>query len=141
MAQEALHEQIYNDIYQRLLAVVPDLLTIKSHGQSEVAGMMSLNLDILQRSPVKLIIALSHYYKHSSGDMIPDPDMEIAVYNDRQIAEALTYQDTNIFTAVYTEDGGLMNVVERHSLNEFLHTWLGNLIEQGHMIKIESKPK
>jgi hypothetical protein len=33
-----LHARIYADIYQRLLAVVPDLLTIKSHGKSEVEG-------------------------------------------------------------------------------------------------------
>lgn len=24
--------------------------------------------------PLKLVIALSHYYLHPSGDMIPDPD-------------------------------------------------------------------
>lgn len=70
--------------------------------------------------------------------MIPDPDMMVAVYNDRQMAEALTYQDSYIFTAVYSEDGNLVGDAELRSLNEFLHTWLGNLIDQSHMIKNES---
>ncbi|MFZ6862804.1 DUF1249 domain-containing protein [Undibacterium sp. Ji67W] len=136
MAQEALHEQIYTDIYQRLLAVAPCLLAINSHGKSEVVGMMSLNLDILTRTPSKLIIALSHYYKHPSGDMIPDPDMMIEVFPDKNVAEALTYQDAYIITEVYGDGGCLIDNTERRSLNEFLHTWLGNLIEQGHSIRL-----
>jgi len=41
---------------------------------------LDLNLDILQRQPDRILIALSHYWKHGSGDMIADPDMEIAVH-------------------------------------------------------------
>ena len=134
MSHKGLKEKIYNDIYQRLMVVVPDLLTIKSHGKSEVEGLMALNLDVLQRTPEKLIIAMSHYYKHPSGDMIPDPDMIIAVYSGKNVAEALTYQDTYIYTEVYAEDGSVIDT-ERRSLNDFLHMWLGNLIEQKHVIK------
>ena len=37
--------------------------------------------------------ALSHYYKHPSGDLIPAPSMTLQVLKDAQTAEALTYQD------------------------------------------------
>ena len=135
MINECSGENIHHRIYQRLLDVIPDLLTIEQHGKSKVDGLMALNFDVMQRTPKKMTIALSHYYKHPSGDMIADPDMLIAVYIDRGMAEALTYQDSYMFTRVYSADKSHVDVAAKRSLNEFLHTWLGNLIEQGHSIK------
>lgn len=50
----------------------------------------------------------------AGGDMIPDPDMMIAVYAGRNVAEALTYQDTYIFTAVYGEEDLLVDECRTH---------------------------
>ena len=66
---------------------------------------MNFNLDILQRKGDALRIAISHYYKHPSGDIIPDPDMEILVNRKTETAEALTCQDTYGYQEVYSEDG------------------------------------
>jgi len=128
-------ENIYSDIYQRLLDVIPDLLTIEESGRSEVAGLMPLNLDVIQRMPEKLVIALSHYYRHESGDMIADPDMQIAVYIDRTMAEALTYREAYMFNSVYSPDRSKVDILAKRDLNNYLNTWLGNLIMQGHSIK------
>lgn len=125
---------LYQQIYKKLLLVVPRLLEIEESGKSVVAGYMDLNLDVLKRGSDKTIIALSHYYKHPSGDMIADPDMEIAVYPPRSMAEALTYQDSFGYRAVYSEGGTKVDVRARRDLNEFLKQWLDNLIEQGHCI-------
>lgn len=138
MATEYSSKNTHARIYQRLLDVVPALLTIEEHGKSEVDGLMSLNFDVVQRTPEKLTIALSHYYKHPSGDMIPDPDMMVAIYIDRGMAEALTYQDMYIFTTVYSPDRTRVDLAAKRSLNVFLNTWLGNLIEQGHVIKADT---
>lgn len=134
MATEHSSEDLYSRIYRKLLNVVPDLLTIEEHGKSEVPGFMDLNLDVLTRTPSKIVIALSHYYRHPSGDMIADPDMEIAVYPDREKAEALTYQDTFGYRVVY-HDGNRVDVRAKKELNAFLHQWLRNLIVQGHRIR------
>ena len=120
-------------IYKRLIRVIPNLYSIKESGKSEVPGFMDFNLDILQRNGDVLRIAISHYYKHSSGDMIADPDMEILVNRKTEIAEALTYQDIYRYQEVYSEDGSC-NQSLQHSLNEFLLMWLNNLYEQGHKI-------
>jgi len=120
-------------IYRKLLKVIPDLLTIEEYGKSVVPGFMDLNLDILQRTTEKNIIALSHYYKHPSGDMIADPDMVIAVYTNREYAEALTYQDSFGYQSVMLDSWGV-NVKLQRELNNFLSQWLTNLIEQGHQI-------
>jgi uncharacterized protein YqiB (DUF1249 family) len=66
--------------------------------------------------------------------MISDPDMEIAVYPSKRMAEALTYQDSYGYRVVYSEGGTKVDVRARRDLNEFLKQWLDNLIEQGHCI-------
>ncbi|MDV6341117.1 DUF1249 domain-containing protein [Nitrosomonas sp. Is24] len=124
---------INTHIYRKLLKVIPDLHTIEEYGKSVVPGFMDLNLDVLQYTPEKIIIALSHYYKHPSGDMIADPDMEIAIYPDREYAEALTYQDSFTYQSVMLDSGGINAKLQRE-LNIFLSQWLANLVEQGHQI-------
>ena len=133
MATKHSSGDLHSRIYKKLLTVLPDLPTIKEHGKSKVSGLMDLNLDVLLRTPSKIVIALSHYYKHLSGDMIADPDMEIAVYPDREAAEALTYQDTFGYRVVY-HDGNRVDVRAKKELNVFLQQWLRNLILQGHKI-------
>lgn len=106
-------------IYSKLLKVIPGLLSIEEHGESIVPGFMDLNLDILQRTPEKIIISLSHYYKHLSGDMIADPDIEISVCPGREYAEALTYQDSFGYQSVMLESGRIDAKLEQE-LNSFL---------------------
>ena len=96
---------------------------------------MDLHLDVLRRSDEELIIALAHNYRHPSGDTIPDPDMEIRIYliPDWKKAEAMTYQDTHGYHAVYPEPGKV-NVALKPMLNRFLKQWLHNLKNQGHSL-------
>lgn len=138
MATNDSSRDIHARIFHKLLDVVPDLLTIEEHGKSVVSGYMDLNLDILHGTPGRLIIALSHYYKHPSGDMIADPDMEIAVYPSREHAEALAYQDIWGYRRVYGEDGASADVRAKREMNSFLNQWLTNLIHQGHCIRAEA---
>lgn len=49
------------------------------------------------------MLALSHSYKHPSGDLIPDPDMILQVLRDAQTAKALTYQDKYRDDVVYPD--------------------------------------
>ena len=121
------------EIYKRLIRVIPNLYSIKESGKSEATGFMDFQLDILQKKGNVLRIAVSHYYKHPSGDMVADPDMEIMVNRKSETAEALTYQDTYGYQEVYSEDGSWNQSLQR-SLDEFLLMWLNNLHEQGHKI-------
>jgi len=125
-----LHQQIY----KKLLVVVPHLESITEHGKSVVPGYMDLNLDILRRGKDKTVIALSHYYKQG-GDMIADPDMVLAVYPDRAMVEALTYQDCYRYQEVYSDGGRLVDIQLKRELNKFLSHWLTNLRIQGHRIE------
>ncbi len=71
---------INHQIYVHLHKLIPSLPTIPTYAKSKVSGYMDLNLDLLEQTSDKSIIALSHYYKHPSGDMIADPDMLRAIH-------------------------------------------------------------
>jgi uncharacterized protein YqiB (DUF1249 family) len=138
MAVENSNRDVYTRIYHKLFEVIPDLLTIEEAGKSEVEGFMKLNLDVLHKRSNRIVIALSHYYRHPSGDMIPDPDMEIIVYPGKEIAEAMSYQDAFGYRRVYGDDNATEDIKAKKELNAFLDQWLTNLIEQGHCIKEEA---
>lgn len=138
MANRNSSRDIHARMFHKLLDVIPDLLTIGESGKSKVDGFMDLNLDILHRRPDRIIIALSHYYKHPSGDMIADPDMEIAVYPQRETAAALAYQDIWGYRRIHGDDETAVDVKAKRELNWFLNQWLTNLIQQGHCIQAEA---
>ena len=123
-----------HQIFKKLQIIIPGLESIDQHGKSTVNGYMDLNLDVLHRGATKTIIALSHYFKHPSGDMIADPDMVLAVYSDKSMAEALSYKDSYGYKEVYSQGGAMVDVRAKRELNQFLQQWLSNLIIQGHRI-------
>ena len=121
-------------IFQKLLRVAPEMRQTRESSKSRVAGFMDLNLDVLERSDGYMRIALSHYWKHSSGDMIADPDMEVAVFFHDGRAEALTYQDAFQYQLAYPSAGERPDLLAYTRLNVFLERWLDNLAEQGHIL-------
>ena len=118
--------------YKKLSVLLPSLPVIPEYSKSTVSGFMDLNLDLLEKRGKVFSIALSHYYKHPSGDMIPDPDMTMMVDTAAQTVEALTYQDIYRYDEVFP-DGDVDQSV-RNSLNTFLAHWLQNCIDQGHRL-------
>jgi uncharacterized protein YqiB (DUF1249 family) len=127
-------ESIHAQIFHRLLDVIPDLLTIDDVGMSEVAGMLPLHFDVVSRTATKLTIMVGHSRAESDGVVI-DPEMTVAVYLDRSMAEALTYRDAYMSNSVYSSDRSHIDILAKRVLNDYLHTWLGNLIVAGHSIK------
>ena len=127
----------FDGLYEQLEQLIPGLRGLKAGDarKSKSAGFMDLNLDVLAKSKGELRIALSHYYKHPSGDMIADPDVEIRVYliPDWEKAEALTYQDARRYDMVYPTPE-TVNLTLKKSLNDFLKQWLTNLKNQGHKL-------
>lgn len=123
----------YERIYKLLENIYGDLNNLPSYLKLKSEGFMDLNMDKLYRESESnsITIALSHYYKHPSGDMIPDPDMEIRIYPDRKIAEALSYQDAYTYKVVYDENDQKVYPGNKKELNIFLLIWLENLKKQG----------
>jgi len=76
--------------------------------------------------------AMAHYFEQN-GDLVPDPDMEILVNSENQTVEAFAYQDGVNYLRVYPEPRNrtLVDYRVKKSLNNFLTTWLKNIITQG----------
>lgn len=121
----------HQDNYKRLLSIIPDIETFHGAKKLKSRGYMDLNVDLLESTPAFRIIALSHYYKHPSGDMIADPDMEIKIDLNSKRIEALAYQDLYGHRRVYPKEG-FVNPREQRNQNAFLTDWLKNLKRQGH---------
>jgi hypothetical protein len=100
--------------------------------KSEVPGFMALCFDRLYDEDGAVVIALAHYFKQS-GDLCADPDMEIRVYPEQRMAEALTFQQAipPVYQQVYPSPGKVIPAL-KNSLNSFLLTWLDNAARQGH---------
>ena len=76
--------------------------------------------------------AMAHYFEQN-GDLVPDPDMEIRVFPEKGMVEALTFQSQLSYSRVYPdpENPNLVNIRVKIELNRFLGMWLRNLINQG----------
>jgi len=136
MAASNSSEKTERDIYYKLLDLIPNLRLTEEAARSKQDGYMDLGLDILYRSPERIVIALSHYYRHPSGDLIPDPDMTVEVLLKHDRAMAVSYQDSFGYQSV-TDFDGVADKGRQRVLNRFLSQWLTNLIVQGHHIGCE----
>ena len=96
-------------------------------------GFMDLNIDHLSHKDNEnsTVISIAHNYIQE-GDVMADPDMEIRIIPKMKMIEALTFQQDNmgIYQQVYLEDGSFYPTL-KNELNNFLNSWLKNLIEQG----------
>ena len=121
-------------IFQKLLRIAPNLMDIKECTKSKSSGYLDLSCDILESGCDYRRIALSHYWEHPFGDLIPDPDMEISVFFDWELAAATSYQDVFSYENAYPVDGEPPDFTVHQRINEVLEQWLQNLAEQGHML-------
>ncbi|MFA5801549.1 MAG: DUF1249 domain-containing protein [Thermoleophilia bacterium] len=121
-------------IYKKLEKLLGDLHQIPAYMKLEAHGFMDLGVDKLYGDEESVTIALSHYYKQN-GDMVPDPDMEVRIYPERKMAEALTYQDSFGYRVVYPKPG-FVNPKAKREMNVFLNQWLSNILAQGHRLSI-----
>ena len=115
-----------SSLYTKLLAVIPNLISLQQYTKLIADGYMDLHVDVLYRANDTVRISIAHNYTQN-GDVIADPDMEILVDFKHQTANAKTYQNMYIYSEVQGDDDPLQT-----ELNQFLDMWLDNLIDQGH---------
>ncbi|MCC4767321.1 DUF1249 domain-containing protein [Methanosarcina sp. DH1] len=119
-------------VYEMIFARLQQMGIIDESGKTQAdymkfvsSGLMSLNVDKLTYDT----IALAHNGKQN-GDVMADPDMEVRIYPDLKMAEALTFRNDymGIYQEVYPETGKYYPKLKKE-LNEFLNNWLKTMIE------------
>lgn len=125
---------IYERIYQKLerLGIIALIESGSEAAKSAAPGFMELCFDRLYDEDGAVVIALAHYFKQN-GDLCADPDMEIRVFPEQRMAEALTFQQAipPVYQQVYPSPGEVIPALKT-SLNSFLLTWLDNATRQGY---------
>jgi|GEM_PF-1029557 len=139
-----INNTVYHRNFKRLEKILGDLAETKSkeYLKLESAPYMALSIDILRHTEKGFIFSMAHNYEQN-GDLIPDPDMEIEINLESKTAEALTFQNSLIFSRVYEyndkgEKIGVRTKLKK-DLNGFLEMWTRHIIQQGHKITEEKK--
>ncbi len=131
--EDATVRSIYERIYGQLehLGIVALVEAKVESAVSKATAFMDLHYDRL-REGAGVDVALAHYFEQN-GDLCCDPDMEIRLFPEMRMAEALTFQQAipPVYDQVYPEPG-MVNLRAKRELNGFLTHWLKNAIEQGH---------
>lgn len=125
----------FQNIYSKLDNVLnlSELLKHKSGFSIKLkcSGYMDLSVEILEKNPEFIRISLTHYGEQN-GDLMADPDMEVKIYPQHKLAEALSYQNDyiGVYQVVYPEPNKVYPRLKQE-LNIFLTQWLNNLKQQG----------
>lgn len=122
-------------IYQKLMRIAPRLADIKCGAKSVVHGNMALRCEILETGRDFRRIALGHYWVHPSGYMIPDPDIELSVFLDWELAEAMIYRDAFKYEDAYPVIGEPPDFAVHSSINNILEAWLDSLAGHGYQLE------
>lgn len=127
----------YTDNYKNVAAILVDcfgsvdLIEVGGHKKLKSEGFMDLVVEVVGEN----IISLAHYYEQN-GDLMADPEMEIRIYPELQMPEALTFRNdgVGIYHEVYVGANHFYPKLKK-DLNEFLSMWLENIREQGFLTK------
>jgi hypothetical protein len=99
-------------------------------------GFMPLSVEVLYRpEPGVLRFAMAHRWKHPSGDLIADPDMELVVDTNTKTLSPRSFQ-MDLPPVYQTAESEELSEMQRnniaHKLASFLATWLANIKSQGY---------
>ena len=128
-----IYETMYNKLVKLGIINEDGSLKFDEYLKLKSGSFMDLNIDHLGHKDDEnsIVISLAHNFIQN-GDVMADPDMEIKIIPSMKMVEALTFQQdsTGTYQQVYLEDGRFYPAVKKDS-NDFLNSWLKNLIEQG----------
>ena len=131
--KKRIYETMYNKLVKLGIINQDGSLKFDEYIKLKSGIFMDLNIDHLSHKDDdrSIVISLAHNYIQE-GDVMADPDMEIRIIPSMKMVEALTFQQdsTGTYHQVYLEDGRFYPSLKKE-LNNFLNSWLKNLIEQG----------
>lgn len=131
-----MRKLIYETMFDKLVKIgliSPDgKLTFGDYVRIDNPPYMPLSVDRLpSEHPGTVQGSMSHNFTQN-GDVMADPYMEIRIYPELHMIEALSYQldSLGVYHVVYPEPGKVYPK-RKKELNVFLNRWLSNIIDQG----------
>jgi uncharacterized protein YqiB (DUF1249 family) len=127
--------ELYEINYRLLNKLIADLTALQGSLVSRVNGSPDLHLKVEERSRFTTTLALTYHFEGSDGGIVADPDLDIRIYHDARLAEAMSCRR-------HGRKGGMGLAGEhvpkrsevdcRWESNLFLEKWLAYTLAQGH---------
>ena len=123
-------EQICESNYQKLLKLIPDLLTLKETAIGQALNNTALHITVIESTPYTLTVELSHSFTHNMEELL-EPAVKIRLYLDAQLAEMLS-DHVRVGVARAFKDPGLSREIMNYKwrLNYFLQKWLDHCLKK-----------
>ena len=123
-------EQICESNYQKLLKLIPDLLTLKKTAVGHALNNTALHITVIESTPYTLTVELSHSFTHNLEELL-EPAVKIRLYLDAQLAEVLS-DHVRVGVARVFKDPGLSREIMNYKwrLNYFLQKWLDHCLKK-----------
>jgi uncharacterized protein YqiB (DUF1249 family) len=119
-------EQLCESNYQKLLQLIPGLLTLKGSAIGLAADNTNLHIGIISNTPYTMTIELSHCFNKNRRDFMA-PAVHIRLYLDAQLAEVLNDHARASVAHVFKNSSLSKEIMNyKWRLNYFLQNWLDN---------------
>jgi uncharacterized protein YqiB (DUF1249 family) len=132
---------LYEDSYQRLLQLLPERDFPFSNAISRSPLDRELHFRVIDRSRYTVTLNLSYRFEEA-GEVLVEPDVDIRVYRDAALAEALRVGPHAHCPVLHDLDRELGPMIQgRWGRNLMLNKWLMYLIGNGHGFCMSGRPR
>jgi len=126
---------LYESNYIRLAHLMGDLQHLPDAQVSRLEGDCPLHAQVDERSRYTTTFTLTYRFMES-GVVVSDPDLQVRVYHDARLGEALQcarWHRHPVFSALQvTRDEATRQLDDRWQRNIMLNKWLDYCVERGH---------
>ena len=132
---------LYENSYQQLLRLAPEPDFPYEEAISRSALDRELHLRVLERSRYTVTLNLSYRFEEA-GAVLHEPDVDVRIYRDAELAEALRVGAHAHCALLRDLDRELGPMLEgRWGRNLLLNKWLAWLLAQGHGFAMAGRPR
>ncbi len=129
-------EQLCSANYQKLLRLIPNLVSIHETAVGVAPRCSPLILTVIERSPYTITVELSHHFGKPENTQ-PLPAILIRIYLDAKMAEVISDYAHKAIPQVFEHFGYSKAIMDyKWRLNYFLQKWLEHCLKQGYLFSI-----
>ncbi len=132
---------LYEQNYRRLLRLLPEWPLPFDEAVSRSSADRDLHMRVVERTKYTTTVHLTYFFEEADG-RVSDPDMEVRLFHDAQLAEVLAcgmHPRSLNFGDFDFESASAVDV--RWGRNLFLNKWLDYLLTHGHGFATSHRPR
>lgn len=132
---------LYESNYVRLGWLLGDLEKMGGYYRSRVANNLTLHVSVAELQRYTTTFKMTYWFEES-GEWIADPDLDVRIYHDARLAEAMGYRrgdrQHRILQPFDPRHGSQLQ--QRWMRNTMLNKWLEYCVDLGHRFEPTRNP-